>query len=71
MKNNLRNKAVAINDIAGRKITISEAKEAFENGFAEGLSIDLKPYVLSEKQLQEVKDIAKNKYESDDWNFLR
>ncbi|MFJ7828768.1 biotin/lipoate A/B protein ligase family protein [Peribacillus sp. NPDC097284] len=71
MKNNLRNKAVAINDIAGRKITISEAKVAFENGFSEGLSIDLKPYVLSEKQLQEVKDIAKNKYESDDWNFLR
>ncbi|MFJ7847421.1 biotin/lipoate A/B protein ligase family protein [Peribacillus sp. NPDC097224] len=71
IKNNLRNKAVAINDIAGRKITISEAKVAFENGFSEGLSIDLKPYVLSEKQLQEVKDIAKNKYESDDWNFLR
>ncbi|MFJ7677973.1 biotin/lipoate A/B protein ligase family protein [Peribacillus sp. NPDC097198] len=71
MKNNLRNKAVAINDIAGRKITISEAKAAFEKGFSEGLSIDLKPYELSEKQLQEVKDIAKNKYESDDWNFLR
>lgn len=71
MKNNLKNKAVAINDIAGRKITIPEAKQAFEKGFAEGLSIDLEPYVLNEKQLLEVEDIAKNKYESDEWNFLR
>ena len=71
MKNNLKNKAVAINDIAGRKITILEAKEAFEKGFAEGLSIALEPYELNGKQLQEVKDLAKNKYESDDWNFMR
>lgn len=71
MKNNLKNKAVAINDIAGRKITIPEAKQAFEKGFAEGLSIDLEPYVLNEKQLLEVEGIAKNKYESDEWNFLR
>ncbi|MGE7601252.1 lipoate--protein ligase family protein [Peribacillus sp. NPDC097675] len=71
MKNNLKNKAVAINDLAGRKISILEAKQAFEKGFAEGLSIELEPFELNGQQLQEVKDIAKNKYESDDWNFLR
>ncbi|MBL3642176.1 biotin/lipoate A/B protein ligase family protein [Peribacillus frigoritolerans] len=71
MQKNLKNKAVAMNDIAGRKITILEAKEAFEKGFAEGLSVDLEPYVLTEKQLLEVKAIAESKYESDEWNFMR
>lgn len=71
MQKNLKNKAVAMNDIAGRKITIPEAKEAFEKGFAEGLSVDLEPYVLTEKQLLEVKAIAESKYESDEWNFMR
>ncbi|MFJ7746150.1 biotin/lipoate A/B protein ligase family protein [Peribacillus sp. NPDC097295] len=71
MKNNLKNKAVAINDLAGRKISILEAKQAFEKGFAEGLSIELEPFELNGEQLREVKDIAKNKYESDDWNFMR
>ncbi|MEY8733490.1 biotin/lipoate A/B protein ligase family protein [Peribacillus frigoritolerans] len=71
MQKNLKNKAVAMNDIAGRKITIPEAKEAFEIGFAEGLSVDLEPYVLTEKQLLEVKAIAESKYESDEWNFMR
>lgn len=71
MKNNLKNKAVAINDLAGRKISILEAKQAFEKGFGEGLSIELEPFELNGEQLREVKDIAKNKYESDDWNFMR
>ncbi|MFJ7468036.1 biotin/lipoate A/B protein ligase family protein [Peribacillus frigoritolerans] len=71
MQKNLKNKAVAMNDIAGRTITIPEAKEAFEKGFAEGLSVDLEPYVLTEKQLLEVKAIAESKYESDEWNFMR
>lgn len=71
MMKSFKNKAVAIHDITNRKIDIPEAKEAFKNGFAEGLEIDLQPYSLSGKQLDEVHQLAKTKYESDEWNFMR
>lgn len=66
-----RNKAVAINDISKRKIAMSEAKEAFRDGFEEGLNIILKPYELTNEQHQYVKQLAKKKYKSDEWNFMR
>jgi lipoyl(octanoyl) transferase len=71
MMKSFKEKAVAIHDLTERRIDILEAKEAFKHGFAEGLGIELKPYSLSEKQLEEINDLAKTKYESDDWNFMR
>ncbi|MGG5255083.1 lipoate--protein ligase family protein [Neobacillus sp. SM06] len=71
MKNAFKNKAVAINDISSRKITLEEAKEAFYKGFAEGLNVELVPYELTEDELACVQTIAKDRYESDDWNFKR
>ena len=71
MKKAFKNKAVAINDISPRKITVEEAKEAFYKGFAEGLNVELVPYELTEAELAYVQKIAKDRYESDDWNFKR
>lgn len=71
MKSAFKNKAVAINDISPRKITLDEAKAAFYKGFAEGLNIVLEPYHLNEEELTYVNKIAKERYESDDWNFKR
>jgi lipoyl(octanoyl) transferase len=71
MMKSFTNKAVAINDISNRKIELAEAKQAFEKGFAKGLGIDLQPFSLSEEQMDEVLTLAKTKYESDEWNFMR
>ncbi len=71
MKKAFKNKAVAINDISSRKITVEEAKEAFYKGFAEGLKIELVPYELTVEELAYVQKIAKDRYESDEWNFKR
>lgn len=71
MQKAFKNKAVAINDISTRKITIDEAKEAFQVGFQEGLNIELVPYTLSSEQLQYVEQLATEKYETDEWNFKR
>jgi lipoyl(octanoyl) transferase len=71
MKSAFKNKAVAINEISPRKITLEEAKEAFYKGFAEGLNIELESYQLSEEELSYVNKIAKERYESDEWNFKR
>ncbi len=71
MKKTFSSKAVAINDISPRRITLEEAKEAFYKGFAEGLNIELEPYQLTEEELAFVQQIAKERYETDEWNFKR
>lgn len=71
MMKSFKDKAVAIHDLTSRRIDIAEAKEAFKNGFAEGLDIELKLYALSEQQLAEIEQLAKTKYESDEWTFMR
>ncbi|MFL6517257.1 MAG: octanoyltransferase, partial [Bacillus sp. (in: firmicutes)] len=71
MRKAFKDKAVAINAISPRRISLEEAKEAFYKGFAEGLNIDLEPYQLTEEELAYVENIAKERYESDEWNFKR
>lgn len=71
MQKAFKNKAVAINDISPRRITLEEAKAAFQKGFAEGLDIHLEPYELTEAELEVVHRIAKERYESEEWNFMR
>lgn len=71
MMKKFNDKAVAMNDIADRTISLIEAKAAFKAGFAEGLGVNLVSYQLTAEQDQEVKRLAKEKYESDDWNFMR
>ncbi|MFD2446031.1 biotin/lipoate A/B protein ligase family protein [Bacillus sp. CGMCC 1.16607] len=71
MQKAFKDKAVAMNEISARKITIKEAKEAFFKGFEEGLNIELKPYILSDEELDYVHHIAVTRYESDEWNYKR
>ncbi|MGF3103620.1 lipoate--protein ligase family protein [Rossellomorea sp. DUT-2] len=71
MQRAFKNKAVAMNEISSESVTMDMAKEAFKKGFEEGLNIHLEPYELSEEETQYVVDLAKSRYESDDWNFKR
>jgi lipoate-protein ligase A len=71
MKKAFSSKAVAINEVSPQKISLEEAKEAFYKGFAEGLNIVLEPYTLNEEELAYVRKLAKDRYESDEWNFKR
>ena len=71
MRKSFSSKAVAINAISPRKISLEEAKDAFYKGFTEGLNIELQPYELSPEELAYVYKIAEERYESDEWNFKR
>jgi len=71
MQKAFKDKAVAINEISNRQIALPEAKEAFRIGFEQGLNIELKPYVLSEQQLEFVNKLAQERYENDEWTFKR
>jgi lipoyl(octanoyl) transferase len=71
MQKAFKNKAVAMNEISTERITMEMAREAFKKGFEEGLNINLESYVLSEEESQYVENLAKTRYESDEWNFKR
>lgn len=70
MKQAFVEKAVAINDISDRHISIEEMEEAFEIGFKKGLNIDFKPLEINEKQQNEINELIE-KYKSDEWNYRK
>ncbi|WP_059747273.1 biotin/lipoate A/B protein ligase family protein [Staphylococcus haemolyticus] len=70
MKKAFVDKAVAINDIADRHISIEEMEKAFEEGFKKGLNIEFKPLTLSDQQIKEVKELEE-KYRSDEWLYKK
>ncbi|OMP67693.1 lipoate--protein ligase family protein [Domibacillus epiphyticus] len=71
MQRAFKDKAVAINAISPRRVTLDEARAAFKNGFEIGLNVNLKPLVLTEKQLYQIEVIQKERYENNDWNLRR
>ncbi|WP_273130103.1 lipoate--protein ligase family protein [Metabacillus sp. HB246100] len=71
MQRAFKSKAVATNTLREKPVTIEEAKSAFKEGFEKGLNIELESYELSDEELLYVETIAKEKYESDEWNFKR
>ncbi|WP_099360684.1 lipoate--protein ligase family protein [Fredinandcohnia onubensis] len=71
MQRNFKNKAVAINSLRENPVTIDEAKQAFKEGFEDGLNIVLEPYQLTDEELDYVHEIAKKRYKSDEWNYKR
>nr|WP_106784827.1 biotin/lipoate A/B protein ligase family protein [Lysinibacillus timonensis] len=71
MRQKLPDKAVAINQLSERLITISECVHAFKKGFEDALHIELVPYELTKGQQQLVKEIEETKYLTDEWNFRK
>ncbi|MCZ2260093.1 lipoate--protein ligase family protein [Sporosarcina sp. G11-34] len=71
MRVSLPEKAVAIDRLANRAISVNECVAAFSKGFENSLNIELEPYELSEEQLRYVKEIEQEKYANDAWTFKK
>lgn len=71
VKASLSKKAVAINRIREKPVTIDDCKKAFKQGFADALKIELVEYTLSEEQEKYVKELELKKYANDEWNFKK
>lgn len=70
MKAAFVDKAVAINDLADRHITIEEMEQAFHDGFKKGLDIEYKPLNFTDEQLTEIKQLEE-KYKSEEWTYRK
>ena len=70
MKSTFLEKAVAINDISDKKITIDDMYNAFKKGFEDGLNVTTNEYELTEDDHRELESLIE-KYASREWNYRR
>lgn len=70
MKEAFVDKAVAINDLTERNVSLQEMEDAFKEGFKKGLDIEFKPLELTESQLEEVKELEE-KYRSEEYLYRK
>lgn len=71
MRIGLREKAVAIDELAGRTVTAEESVEAFSKGFEQALQMKLEPLILTQEQISYVEEIESLKYGNDEWTFKK
>ncbi|MBE1553772.1 lipoate--protein ligase family protein [Sporosarcina limicola] len=71
MRTSLPEKAVAINRLVDREVTMTACIEAFSKGFESALDMILEPLELTEEQLDYVRGIEQRKYANDDWTFKK
>lgn len=67
-RNSFSKKAVTINQLTDQEYHYETLIEPFKDGFKKGLGIELNPLQLTASQLQEVQQLAKDKYETPAWN---
>ncbi|WP_347861296.1 biotin/lipoate A/B protein ligase family protein [Salimicrobium sp. PL1-032A] len=70
-KNGFKHKAVSIEDVTDEKITVEHVRDAFLQGFEDGLNVSFEPLQLTEEDWQEVESLAESKYQSEEWNLKR
>lgn len=71
MKNSINQKAVAINKLLQKSISIDTCKTAFLKGFLDALNIEIEPFQLNEEQEEYVKTLERKRYANDEWNFKK
>lgn len=71
VKRTLPDRAIAIDRLTDREVTVEECKTAFSKGFEESLEISLEPLELTDEQMALVHEIEREKYANDDWNYKK
>ncbi|MGQ7276565.1 lipoate--protein ligase family protein [Brevibacillus thermoruber] len=71
MMESFRQKAVTINEVSPRPIGLQEAVEAFRDGFASGLEVELVPGELTPEETALAEELVRTRYAADEWNFRR
>ncbi|GED24138.1 octanoyltransferase LipM [Brevibacillus agri] len=71
MMDSFRQKAVTINEVSPRPVSLQEAIEAFSKGFATGLEVELVPSALTDEELALAEELARTRYATDEWNLRR
>ncbi|SDW30901.1 lipoate-protein ligase A [Marininema mesophilum] len=64
-------KAVAINDLRDQPVSMAEAIDAFQQGFAKGLDVELVPGKLTAYEEELARELAQSRYGCNEWNLKK
>ena len=67
----VRKRVTSINNELGKKVFFEEVAEAMKEGFGKNFKAELLPDKLTEEEMASAKILAKEKYSSEEWNFMR
>ncbi len=67
----VKQRVTSIKDVLGRSVSFSEVRNALKAGFEEALEIELVPGSLTPAEMANVERLVREKYKTDEWNFLR
>ncbi|MEJ8545443.1 biotin/lipoate A/B protein ligase family protein [Brevibacillus borstelensis] len=71
MMESFRKKAVTINEVSPRPISLQEAMQAFRDGFATGLKVELVNSELTAEERALAEELAATRYSTEEWNLRR
>ncbi len=71
MVKSFRQKAVTINEVSQKPVSLQDAIAAFHKGFASGLEVDLVEADLTPEEWALAEELARTRYATDEWNFRR
>lgn len=71
MMESFREKAVTINDVSQREVTLEEAIHAFYKGFSTGLEVELVPSEITAEEWRLAEELVQSRYGTQEWNFKR
>ena len=71
MRVSLPEKAVAIDRLVDRSVSVEECVDAFAKGFEDALDMQLEPLELTTQQLEYVAEIELKKYANNEWTFKK
>ncbi|SEN24097.1 lipoate--protein ligase family protein [Lihuaxuella thermophila] len=71
LKKNFAEKAVAINLVREKPVSMEQVIEAFYTGFAKGMGLNLIPGELTRYEQELAEELVRTRYGNDEWNFRR
>lgn len=71
LKKQFVHKAVAINQLLDKPVTVEEISPIFKQGFATALNLELVTDSLTEEEWELAQQLAREKYGCDEWNFRK
>jgi lipoate-protein ligase A len=71
MIRDVRERVTSIHDILGERVGFKDLSKALAMGFSEALEVELVSGRLTKQEKMDASRLAKQKYSSDAWNFLR
>ncbi|MBO8163168.1 MAG: lipoate--protein ligase family protein [Brevibacillus sp.] len=71
MVESFRQKAVTINEVRSTPVSLDQAIEAFKQGFASGLDVQLVTQSLTDEEMALAEELVRTRYATREWNFRR